>query len=375
MDQATLAPPSLFELLARQWRRPAPIAASSFNTDQTAVAFASTDGSLAIAAMADPEPPERRVRVSTETGRATIRHRDQPVRPAVVVGPFDDRAPPVAPHRRASFAVGGHDGRVLAITPRGQIAPFAARLGERAAAIDHHAPSGLTACAAAGEVLIFTDDDTAHPQRLEHERPLTALAFSPDGRELAAAHAAGVAVWPLHDPRAGRELAFAGGPTAIAWSPAGDWLACPLTEEGFQLLRAADGAGGPVLGYPTPTRSLAWSRAGNALATSGAFRAVAWSMGRLPLDDALAGALETGRPGLVVVECVAAHPRRDLLAVGYANGQVSVMQLGRRDELLLRQDGGGAVNALAWSDDGAHLAIGAADGTAAVAGFPPHLFK
>ena len=51
------------------------------------------------------------------------------------------------------------------------------------------------------------------------------------------------------------------------------------------------------------------------------------------------------------------------------------MRLGQRDELLVRQDGGGAVTALAWSGDGEHLALGTADGLAAVVGFPPHLFK
>ena len=59
---------------------------------------------------------------------------------------------------------------------------------------------------------------------------------------------------------------------------------------------------------------------------------------------------------------MAAHPARDLIAVGYANGQVGVMRLGRRDELLVRQDGAAAVTALAWSADGEHLALGTADG-------------
>ncbi len=122
-------------------------------------------------------------------------------------------------------------------------------------------------------------------------------------------------------------------------------------------------------------RSLAWSVPANAIVTAGAYRAAAWSMAHPPLEDATVGALQTGRPGLVVVERVAAHPSRDLIAVGYANGQVGVMRLGQRDELLVRQDGGGAVTALAWSGDGEHLALGTADGLAAVVGFPPHLFK
>ncbi|MFZ1431511.1 MAG: hypothetical protein WAS21_32725, partial [Geminicoccaceae bacterium] len=100
MDQPTAAPLSLFELLARQWPRPAPVERLAFNNEQSAVAFAAADGSIAIAALADPEPPEKRVRVSTENGRSTIRRREKPVRPAVVVGPVDDRLPPLSAHRK-----------------------------------------------------------------------------------------------------------------------------------------------------------------------------------------------------------------------------------------------------------------------------------
>ena len=80
--------------------RPAAIAGLAFNNDQSAVAFVGDDGSLAIAAMADPEPPVKRVRTSTENGRARIRPREKPVRPSVVVAPVDDRAPPIAAHRQ-----------------------------------------------------------------------------------------------------------------------------------------------------------------------------------------------------------------------------------------------------------------------------------
>ena len=128
MDRPNLAPPTLFDLLARQWRRPSPITDLAFNADQSAVAFVGSDGSLALIAMADLEPPAKRVHTSIENARTTIRPREKAVRPAVVVDPIDDRPPPIAAHRHASFVVAGDDGRVLAVTPRGQIVPFESRL-------------------------------------------------------------------------------------------------------------------------------------------------------------------------------------------------------------------------------------------------------
>ena len=66
MDQPSFAPPTLFDLLARQWQRPGGIAGLAFNRDQSTVAFVGEDGSLALVAMADPEAPATRVRTSID---------------------------------------------------------------------------------------------------------------------------------------------------------------------------------------------------------------------------------------------------------------------------------------------------------------------
>ena len=52
-----------------------------------------------------------------------------------------------------------------------------------------------------------------------------------------------------------------------------------------------------------------------------------------------------------------------------------VNRLGTPDELLIRPAGSGAVSTLAWSADGAILAIGSEDGMAALVAFPKQMFK
>jgi WD40 repeat protein len=93
-----------------------------------------------------------------------------------------------------------------------------------------------------------------------------------------------------------------------------------------------------------------------------------------PLSGDSAGALLTGRAGFLAVDRVATHPTRNLVAAGYANGRLVVSPVGSPAELLLRQSGG-ALNALAWSANGQHLAIGDADGNVAIITFPTQLFK
>ncbi|HEU0223791.1 MAG TPA: High-affnity carbon uptake protein Hat/HatR [Paracoccaceae bacterium] len=373
MEHATLAPPTLFDLLARTWQRPAAIGSAIFNADQTAVAFACADGSLAIAPVADAEPPTRRIRRDLETGRTTIRPRSKPVLPATLVGAFAEGPPIMAPYGQSGFLAGGADGRLHQVTARGQVVRLAASRGP-IVAIDRHAATRRVAVAAGAEIVIYAEDlgDTL---RLAAPALASGVAFSPDGSEVAAAHLQGLSIWKANGASGGRrDLPFAGHPAAISWSPDGNWIACSLAAGGFQLVRLADGANGAVSGYPAPVRALGWSRAAGALVTSGAFRVTAWSMECPPLGGDMAGALVTGRAGLVPLETVAAHPLRNLVAAGYANGLLNIAQIGGRDELLIRPDGG-AVTALAWSKDGSHLAFGAADGTAALIGFPPQIFK
>ena len=376
MNQIDTPAPTLFDLLARQWRCSAAVATVTFNADLSAVAFACADGSLTIAPMDDAEPPESRIRVSVESGRSTIVPRDKAIPPASIVEPFGGLPLTIAPFGASGFVAGGAGGQLVRIDPRGHVTPFAARMNGPVVGLAHHAASGRTACAAAGAVALFQGEDTREPLRFAPEARVAALALSPDGSELALAHAKGLSLWRLGDsPALSAEIPFDGDPVGLSWSPDGAWIACTLAADGFRLVRLSDGAGETLSKYPTPVHSFAWNRAENALATSGAFRVAAWSLAVPPLDGDIRGVLQTGRSGLVVVESVAAHPSRNLLAVGYANGLVNIAQIGKPDELMILQDGSGAINALAWSGDGRHVALGTADGKAAIVSFPSNMFK
>ena len=375
MSETIEPAPTLFDLLARDWPQDAPVASAVFNADQSAAAFARADGGLAIARLADDEPPSGRVRVQTDTGRMTIHPRARPVPAATVVSPLAERDAPLAPCGPSGFAVGGGDGRVYRVTPRGQVLRTGLALEEPVAAVAA-APEADRLAAAGGRMVALLDVTGEHvAERMALDSPVAALAFAPDGATLAAAQDAGLALWtPGAGTRSFRTVAVPGRPRGISWSPCGGWIACPLAGGGFHLVRLADGEGDTVSGYPAPVGAIDWSAGADALVTAGAFRTVAWSMAAPPLGGETRGALSTGRPGLVLVERVAARPTGDLIAVGFASGLVTVAQLGRPDELILRAEGGG-VTALSWSADGAHLAIGAADGMAAIASFPPQMFK
>lgn len=375
MNQQTMQNLALFDLLARCWRRPAAIADVCFTIDGSAVAFTSVDGSVAIGQVDDQEPPESRIRVSGDLGQTTIRPREKPPAPLIASASLGDGDVPIVAYRGSGFLVGTNAGEVMHLAPDGAIAPTLIKIDGPILALAHGARKGITAVSDGHDVFL----SRANNERVRLEQAASssthAIAFSPDANRLALDCGSGLSIWAV-DGGLGPicEFSTPSRPASIRWSYDGSWLACGLETGGFGLVRLADGRSGVVGGFPSPVRNVCWSALDNTLFASGAFRIAGWSMTAPPFDHAAAGALETGRPAAVPVETMAAHPVRDLIAAGYANGRITVARIGSRDELVVRFSGS-AITALAWSGDGQHLAVGMVDGTAAIVTFPVMLFK
>lgn len=374
MAVAEAQAPSLFGLIGRQWLAGAAVESCVFDASGTVVAFALASGSVAIAPLEDAESTVSRFRVSVDSGRATISPRAKPPPPLLQV-PIGDAPVFIAAFGPSGFIAGSACGRLVRITPTGFLLPVAS---------DADGPIEAIAALADGSVLVASDGamalyaaDGAPAQRLfETGTATTALAVAPDGRRIAAATATGLTLWTIGTPAATAQTVELAGVDRLSWSPDGARLAAALASGGITLV---DGETGAIVAhhadYPAPVRSLSWSRDGRRLVTSGAFRVVAW-----PVDDGAdtrgdQRSIETGRASLVAVSAVDVRADRPLVAAGNEIGMVVVSEIGRRDELLVKGPGDGAVHDLRWSRDGRHLAFGTSAGTAAIVEFPPHLFK
>ena len=375
MNQHNIRNLKLFDLLARSWVLPSAVEALQFSADSSVAAFACANGAIALAVLSDPEPPESRVRVSADLGKMTIRPREKPPAPLAMTERLGDGAPLIATSGKSEFFAGGPDGRIMSVSATGEVGNAGIRLDGAIVALDHSGGQRLTAASDGADVLLATASGGTTRLMRHGGGIVAALGFSTSGRQLAVCHGEEISVWTLvGEPNLARTIRFSDRPLAARWSADSEWIACPLASGGFGLARLADGKAGIVTDFPATVRAVAWSGRADALVTSGAFRIAAWSMKAPPLDGQTGGALVTGRPGLVVVEAVATHPTRPLVAAGFANGQIVVAQIGERDELLLRPSGG-AVAALAWSADGRHLAAGTADGGASLITLPAQMFK
>lgn len=209
----------------------------------------------------------------------------------------------------------------------------------------------------------------ASPRRFAHSSTATGLAFDMKGKRIAVAHYGGVSLWwRASDAQTPAFLAWRGSHLGVTYSPDGRFLVTTMQENSLHGWRLADNAHFQMNGFPAKIKSLSWGPRGHWLATSRSDRALVWQFtgkqGPIGRD-----AHEIGRAGAVLVTSVAAHPRRDLVAMGYADGAIALANALGQDCAVLRVRGNAAISALAWSEDGERLAAGGSDGFAAVLTF------
>jgi WD40 repeat protein len=370
----TLTQPSLYELLARIWPLDGAVGSLVFNRSESAVAFATGDGRIAVVPLSDAEPPGKRVRIEFDTGRTTIRPRANPVPAPTIVGPLaDGRAPLLTAFGVQGFCVAAADGSLHRVTARGQSLRFTRPDPDPVTAL-HGLGETDSLAVARGCALALVDATGTATAEVRLDAPAGVLAVTPDLRVLAVGDAGGVSLLDGAGLAPLRRIDLGAAVVSLAWDAAGRTLAIGCADRSAAVLTLGDGA--PVDrigGFPEAPQSLALASGPAALVASGTYRVAAWSLrGDRPEP------VKTGRAGLVLVDRVAAHPSRGIVAAGYASGLVILCHLGEAGEVLLRSGTSGpdrAVSALAWSADGRHLALGTAGGEAAIVTFPDQFFK
>ena len=163
-----------------------------------------------------------------------------------------------------------------------------------------------------------------------HQNPAAGLAFSPDGRMLAAATWIGMGLWDVADPAHPRLLGRAQNAGAVqvnsvAFSPDGRVLAGGDGDGTVRLWDVTDPAhpqvlGEPLTSSPSSIKSVAFSPAGTVLAAGGGDGAIRlWDVAD-PAQPELLGQPLTASTG--IVNSVAFSPDGRLMAIGGEDGTV-----------------------------------------------------
>ncbi|MGB7321429.1 MAG: hypothetical protein WBC95_08440, partial [Albidovulum sp.] len=262
------------------------------------------------------------------------------------------------------------DGRINTLTPGGTAVHLKAKAKDRISAVAA-TPDGDMVAFACGAAIHIGPAKSEFEHILHTPAPVTALAFSPDGRTLAATHAAGLSRWAVFDLNLpALETVLGAAPEDLVWRDDGAWILCCMGGQGISVIDTRTNVAASYVDFPAPANNASFSALTDTVIASGAFRVAGWSLAETPLKDVM-----TGKAGLVLIDAVAACPTRNLAAVGYANGLLSLAEIGRREEMLLREDTGAGISALAFSPDGNYLAVAGTDGSAAIVEFPTGMFK
>lgn len=367
---------SLFDLLARHWSLESNIVQTAFNHDDSGVVFRLGSGKLALASTKDSESPKNRTRMEVDTGRTMIRPREKPVTPLKV--PKISLCPglPVVRFAAQGFAAVDQAGALQQVTVGGQVVLKLKAEADSVTSLCSSVSGGVLALARQDRILMY---DTAEMDLLAEvvaAHPVTCSAISQNETTLAAWGNGKLSLIDLRAPSAAAQVInCAGDISEISWRKSGSHLCCASADKSVQIVDCATGTAQRVEGFPSQVRNTAFSNASNALVASGAFRLVGWDGDDLPQDDMPGTPLTIGKAGFVVINALAAHPERGLVATGYANGLVAIASIGSTEEMMLHQEKATEVTGLGWSTTGEHLAIGFASGKAAIVTFPVQMFK
>ncbi len=342
---------ALLDMAGARWRVGVAAASLAWDVQGECAGFALGDGTLALAPASWDGGPVLR-------GRAGG---------GVELVPGTAQAPPVArvpAHRGAclsvaadadgGFLTGGSDGRVVRVLADAEVRAIGHL--DRPVPLVAAGPGGWRVCAAAHAVHRFGGSSG----RVEVADEVTSLAIDPAGARLAIGHAGGVTLWSGGDTP--RVLEAPGRQSGVAWSLDGMWLGAFTPDGALHAWRMPQAAAVTVKG---PIASLAASSDGFVAGAGG--RVLSWCPGADPAP--------CGAANQQAVTRVACHPRRTLIAAGYANGAVVLCRPETAELLLVRSAGEGAVTALGFCPRGDHLAIGTAGGEIAVLATPGVLFR
>ncbi len=317
------------------------VVAALFDRGNAAAAFALGDGTLHLAHRADP--------ARWQTVQA-----------------HDGAVLAMAADVRAGFVTGGDDGRFRRVALDGSVTDLQTFGSKWVEQVASH-PDGVLACAVGKQVHVFRSDGTPH-KGLTHPSSVTGLAIDARGKRIAASHYNGVSLWfvaaKIDTPRL---LDWKGSHTGVAIHPAAEAVVSAMQENSLHGWRLSDGQHMRMSGYPAKTESMGFTKSGKWLATAGAESIVLWPftgggpMGKTPTELAGGDTQQCTR--------VACHPQHEAVAAGFADGLVVLADVVSGRILPVAGPGRGSVSALAWSPDGAQLAIGTETGFAALVDF------
>jgi len=226
-------------------------------------------------------------------------------------------------------------------------------------------PDGKLLAAATGKALGLWNAAGERVQELPAaESTIAAIAWDKPGRDLAAAMNGGITIHKVaQKPQTSRRYPWAAAALTASFSPNGKVLASGMQDGSVHFWYLASGKDSQMRGYGSKVQLTAWSANSRHLATSAGPEVIVWDFGGKGPEGSRPQQLNghTDR-----VEALAFHPAQGWLATGGRDWRLSLWLPGKSEIAIDAHLTDSEVTTLRWSPDGKLLAVGGRKGRLAV---------
>lgn len=227
-----------------------------------------------------------------------------------------------------------------------------------------HQQSDCILTAAGKQLKLSAVDGSLIRQFDDHKSTIADVSWNPVAPDLFATSSYnGARLWNLKQTTHKRFFEWKGSLLNIAYSPNGKVLAAGCQDGAAHIWLLPSGEDLFMNGYPTKVRELSWDSSSRYLATGGGAEVIVWDFsGKGP-----SGSKPIIFPGHeAFISVLAFAPKGLKLASGGNDGRVMIWDLNHRDEVLLSEEDDSQISNLAWKADGTQLAATFASGRIAI---------
>ena len=236
---------------------------------------------------------------------------------------------------------------------------------ERGSWVEHLAwsPDGRFLAASAGKILRIWSVDAASTPQLAAEVPahkttVSALSWMPNGGGVISSCYGGAWLWKVGTDKPVRPFPYDGALLSIAVNPSGEYLASGNLDGSVHLFRTENEQNWHMSGYPMKVTSVRFDHNGLNLFTASGPALVSWNMKKF---EGTGGRLFKGHLGWI--QEIACHPNRALVATVGEDGLLCIWEPQTAKPMLSQEvNKSGGLSSVAWSPQGTWLATGTNDG-------------